>query len=79
MREKGIDLQNDHIVFLTGKEYYINLVGHIKHYSIVGEGLPIGKKLQEFDRIAQNNKKNDTLWTIKTKRCVRWLQTQVFS
>ena len=59
LEEKGVDLRNDHIVFLTGKDYYINLVGKIGHYEIIGKGLPQGKKMQEFARITEKNNRND--------------------
>ena len=55
LREEGVDLGNDRIVFLTGKAYYANLVKHIKHVWIVGEGMPIGCKMREFNRIIREN------------------------
>lgn len=53
--EKGVDLRNDNVVFLTGKNYYINLISKIGHYEIIGKGLPQGKKMQEFVRITEKN------------------------
>ncbi len=55
LREEGVDLEKDRIVFLTGKAYYANLVKHIKHICIVGEGMPIGRKMSEFNRIIRKN------------------------
>ncbi len=59
LEERGVDLKKDNIVFLTGKDYYINLVGKIGHYEIIGEGLRQGKKMQEFARITEKNIRND--------------------
>lgn len=47
--EKGYDLQNDHFVFLTGKDYYTHLIPYISHCQVIGEGLSIGKKLHHLD------------------------------
>ena len=55
LRDEGVDLGNDRIVFLTGKAYYANLVKHIKHVCIIGEGMPIGRKMSEFNRIIRKN------------------------
>ena len=59
LEEKGVDLKYDHVVFLTGEKYHINLVDKIDHHEIIGKGLPIGKKLQEFARITEKNNGND--------------------
>lgn len=58
LEEKGVNLMKDEIIFLTGKAYYENIQKHIVHNKIVGEGLRIGLKMQEFNRIIQfKNKK----------------------
>jgi hypothetical protein len=49
LTDKGYDLQDDHFVFLTGKDYYIHLIPYISHFQIIGEGLSIGKKLHHLD------------------------------
>lgn len=59
LKEKGVDLKNDKLVFLTGKPYYEDLLPQIKKTEIIGEGLRIGLKMQEFNRRI-NNKKNES-------------------
>ncbi len=51
LMEKGYNLQKDYFVFLTGKNYYQNLVPYMTNYEIVGEGKSIGQKLHELDKL----------------------------
>jgi len=44
--EKGIDLKNDNIIFLSGKNYRENLIKHINNYLIPLKGLSIGNQLK---------------------------------
>ncbi len=57
LEEKGIDLDYDKIFFLTGKKYYENILSEIGNHVIIGEGLPIGLKIQEFNRIINSQNK----------------------
>ena len=59
LRDHGVDVHRDKIVFLTGKDYYSELIPHIKNYEIIGEGLCQGKKMHEFDEIKEGRKKNN--------------------
>lgn len=53
-----VDLKNDKFIFLTGKDYYTNLLDAFNNnnFEIIGDGLKIGKKLQEFNRIINEHK-----------------------
>lgn len=41
-------LNNTHITFLAGNNYRKFLIGHLKHYDVPFQGLPIGKLLQKL-------------------------------
>lgn len=56
--EGVVDLKNDKFIFLTGKNYYTNLLDTFNknNCDIIGKDLKIGKKLQEFNRIINEHK-----------------------
>ena len=46
LKANGCDLAKDKFIFLTGKDYYVNLLPDIKNYSVPMAGLKYGQKLQ---------------------------------
>ena len=44
------DIDNDHFVFLAGKNYCAFLMPHIKHYRVPMEGLRIGEQMAWLGR-----------------------------
>ena len=56
LRDHGVDVHRDKIVFLTGNDYYSELVHHITNYEIIGKGLRPGEKMHEFDEIKKGRK-----------------------
>jgi hypothetical protein len=51
------DLEEDLFIFLAGAKYRKYLVGHLTHFEVPFEGLPIGKQLQQLT--IQGNNVND--------------------
>ncbi|MCR4964918.1 MAG: hypothetical protein K6A41_04605 [Bacteroidales bacterium] len=46
----GYDLEKDHFIFLTGKDYYHYLMPSMKNAEVVGDSRGIGYKLQWFNQ-----------------------------
>lgn len=51
LQDKGVNLKEDKIIILCGKDYYENFVDALTNYAIVGKGLSMGKKMQFLDKM----------------------------
>ena len=54
--EKRIDLINDKIIILAGKNYYKYLIPHFKNYELSLEGLPLGKRMSFLNEMILGKK-----------------------
>lgn len=50
LRDKELDLNNDHFVILAGNNYRKYLLHHISHYELPLEGMRIGEQLSFLKR-----------------------------
>ena len=57
-KRNDVNFGNDKFIFLTGKDYYTNLLDALgkNNCEIIGEGLKIGEKLQKFNCIISSSK-----------------------
>lgn len=55
MKDKNIDLTNDHFIILAGEMYRKYLLPYFDKYTIPMLGLPIGKQLQFLKKEVESN------------------------